>query len=166
MQIEQKPLNPFHDRSNGIGKDHGFSLVRACHIFLTQSPDHTQWLRLSIHYAPHEIRPSAAYPCQQPASVESESNHLMLNLISLISPCLQLVHRELEVHASCLFWVLQELGYHKGGRVQCSGKNLFVEKNIMMCCKSCRSSYWGFLQHITESHSGKLEIHFAEASWI
>lgn len=39
-------------------------------------------------------------------SVESESDHLMLNLISPISPCLQLVYMELKVHVSCLLWVL------------------------------------------------------------
>lgn len=143
MQMEEKHPNPFHDRSNVIGKSHCCSLGRARLILPAQPHPMTQ---APIHYAPHETRPSGAHCCQQPASVESESNHLMLNLISLISPCLQLLYTELKVHASCLFWVpwvivraLGPPGWDWGGGVLCTWRRSRVERDILMCIKSCRS---------------------------
>lgn len=143
MQIEEKHPNPFHDRSNVIGKSQCCSLGRARPILPAQPHPMTQ---APIHYAPHESRPSGAHSCQQPTSVESESNHLMLNLISLISPCLQLLYPELKVHASCLFWVPWVIRKGFGtaregwaGGVLCPGRRSRVERDVLMCIKSCRN---------------------------
>lgn len=126
----------------------------------------------SIHSAPHETRPSCTLSCQQPASVESESNHLMLNLISLISPCLQPLYPELKVHASCLLWVLwvihKSLGTAREGWgwwSLCPGEGL-QHKGIFWRALSpagitqFKHSVLGLsATHTVENHSGKPEMH-------
>lgn len=169
MQIKEKHPTPFHDRSNVIGKSHCCRLGRARPILPAQPHPMTQ---APIHYAPHETRPSGARSCQQPASVESESNHLMLNLIALISPCLQLLYPELKVHASCLFWVpwviRKSFGTARVGPSWWSAvpwRRSRAERDIWCALSPAGITqfkhslvYWGFLWYTIENHSGKLEV--------
>lgn len=66
MQVEEKYLNPFCDRSDGSGMWHrqGEPASSSQPSLLTTPNDSGS---ASIHDAPHEIGPSGRYPSQQPA---------------------------------------------------------------------------------------------------
>lgn len=82
MRVEEKYPNPFHD--SGSGKCQGWGeLPSSARPGLPATPRDSGSASIMHHMK--------SGPHQQPASVESESDHLMLHLISLISPCLQLV---------------------------------------------------------------------------
>lgn len=137
----------------------------------SSQPSHTRWLRL--HPLCTAWNPTLGAHCrQQPASVESESNHLMLNLISLISPCLQLLYPELKVHASCLFWapwvIRKSFGTARVGPSWCSAVLLCLEQKGVFSCALHPAGITPFkyssvsglsATYAVENHSGKLEVH-------